>query len=183
MDFEDSLGKSFQEIFNRIDNWISAESVWVIESNDGEYVNFSVLSQLSGTSYVELPDDLNKSKKSLINIKNDDNKCFPWRHIRHWNTLETHPEGITKQDRQMIKNLDYGHIKFPASKKDYVKIEKKNSICINVFNYENDLAYPVHVSDEKFHVFMDLFVITNSNNSHYVYIKDFNRFTCNKNKT
>ena len=33
---EDSLHKSFPEIFNRIDNWISG---WVIKSIDDEYVN------------------------------------------------------------------------------------------------------------------------------------------------
>ena len=29
---------------------------------------------------------------------------------------------------------------------------------------------------------MDLLLISNENKSHYVYIKDFNRFMCNKNK-
>ena len=29
---------------------------------------------------------------------------------------------------------------------------------------------------------MDLLVISNKNKSHYVYIKDFNRFICNKRK-
>ena len=50
----------------------------------------------------------------------------------------------------MVNGLDYGDIKFPISKKDYGRIEKKISICINVFGYENDLVYPVHVLDEKF---------------------------------
>ena len=82
----------------------------------------------------------------------------------------------------MISSLDYGDIKFPVSKKDYGSIEKKNSICINVFSYENDLTYPVHVSDEKFKYCMDLLLITYYKKSHYVYIKDFNRFMCNTTK-
>ena len=48
----------------------------------------------------------------------------------------------------MICSLDYDNITFPFSKKDYGKIEKKNCICVNIFCYENDLVYPVHVSDE-----------------------------------
>ena len=82
----------------------------------------------------------------------------------------------------MISRLDYDNIKFTVSKKDYVKIEKKNSICVNMFCYENGLLYPVHVSDKKSKYCLDLSLITDKNKSHYVYIKDFNRFMCNKTK-
>ena len=51
-----------------------------------------------------------------------------------------------------------------------------------MFGYENGLVYPVYVSDEKFEDSMDLLLITDDNKSHYVYIKDFNRFMCNKAK-
>ena len=44
------------------------------------------------------------------------------------------------------------------------------------------MTYPVYVSNEKFKNSMDLLLITNENKSHYVYIKDFNRFLCNKRK-
>ena len=49
-----------------------------------------------------------------------------------------------------------------------------------MFCYENGLTYPVYVSDQKFHNSMDLLLISDENKSHYVYIKDFNRFMCNK---
>ena len=83
----------------------------------------------------------------------------------------------------MIHDLDYEGIKFPVSKKDYGKIEKQNNICINVFYYENEngLIYPVHLSDQKFRDSVDLLLISDENKSH-VYIKDFNRFMCNKAK-
>ena len=38
------------------------------------------------------------------------------------------------------------------------------------------------MSDEKFENCMDLLMITDKNKSHNVYIKDFNRFMCNKTK-
>ena len=50
----------------------------------------------------------------------------------------------------MVKDLDYADIKFPISKKYCCKIEQKNSICVNVSCYENDLVYPVHIPDKKF---------------------------------
>ena len=86
----------------------------------------------------------------------------------------------------MVSKLDYEGTKFPVSKKDYCKIEKQNNICINVFCYENKLTYPVYLSNQEFKNGIDLLLISNENKSHYVYIKDFNRFmfskTKNKNK-
>ena len=67
---KDSLDRSFQKIFNRIDNWISEGSGWIIESTNGEYVNVSIYSPLSGSSYIELSDKLGNLKKGLINVKN-----------------------------------------------------------------------------------------------------------------
>ena len=84
----------------------------------------------------------------LINMKNSDNKCFLWCHIRHLNLVKTHPERITKEDREMINDLDYERIELPVSKIGYGKIEIQNNICINVFCYENGLTYPVYSSDQ-----------------------------------
>ena len=70
--------------------------------------------------------------------------------------------------------------------KDFSKIEKKNNICINVFCYENKLVFPIYISNQKFENSMDLLLIIDGDKSHYVYIKDFDRFmfhkTRNKNK-
>ena len=57
-------------------------------------------------------------------------------------------------------------------------MNKKNNICINVFCYENDLTYLAYLLDHKFEKCMDLLLRTEENKSHYVYIKDFNRFMC-----
>ena len=77
INFEYCLDKSFQEILYRIDNWINKGSGWIIESIiDGEYVNIFACSPLIGSTYIELPSGLKNSKKGLVNIKNDDNKCF-----------------------------------------------------------------------------------------------------------
>ena len=50
-------------------------------------------------------------------------------------------------------------------------------------SYENDLNYPVYVSDQKCENCMDLLSISNESKSYYVYIKDFIRFMCNKTKS
>ena len=55
-----------------------------------------------------------------------------------------------------------------------------------MFGYENELIFPIYVSDQKFKDTIDLLLLINDDQSHYAYIKDFNTFmflkTKNKNK-
>ena len=85
-----------------------------------------------------------------------------------------------------MKELNYDGIEFPVREKGFDKIEMKNSICINVFGYENRLVFKIFVSDKIFKDLIDLLLIVDGGKSHYVYIKDFDRFmfhkTKNKNK-
>ena len=66
--------------------------------------------------------------------------------------------------------------------KDFSKIETKNNIRINVFCYENKLNFPVYLSDQKFENSIDLLLVIDENNLHYVYIKDFDRLMFYKTK-
>ena len=175
INFEFSLDKYFQEILYRIDNWIIKGSGWVVELINGEYVNISMYSPLIGSSFVELPNELNNPRKDLINIKNNDHKSFLWCHVRHLNLIKKHPERIKKEYKRLANNLDYEGIEFPISKNDYCKIEKQKNICINLLCYENKIIFPVYLSDQKFDNCMDLLLIFEKNKSHYVHIKDFNR--------
>ena len=166
----------------RINNWIDEGSGWIIESIGGQYVNIFASSPLIGSTYIELPNELKNSMKGLINIKNSDNKCFLWCYIRHLNSAEENPQRITKEDRKLVSKLDYERINFPVSKKNESKIEMQNNICVNVFCYENKLIYPANLSDQKFKDCMDLLLISDESKSHYVYIKDFDRFMFSKTK-
>ena len=51
-----------------------------------------------------------------------------------------------------------------------------------MFCYKNGLTYPIYVSGEKFSDSTDFLLIFDENRSHYVYIKNFNRFMFNKTK-
>ena len=66
---------------------------------------------------------------------------------------------------------------FPIKIRDIHKIEKKNSIGISVFGYENKEKYTIYVSkqcyDEK-HV--DLLLTWEGEKKHYTLIKDFHGF-------
>ena len=112
-----SLNHSFQEIIYRIDNWISEGSGWFIKEIQNQYLNVSTYSPFIGSTYMELPNELKISKKGLINLPYNDNKCFLWCHIRHLNLVDKNPQSITKEDTEFVNKLNYEGINFPVSKK------------------------------------------------------------------
>ena len=181
-DIEPELNRSRQEILNVIDKWVSEGSGLVIDRIDSHYLNITPYKLLNGSSYIELPTELRNPKKGLINIKNKDDECFRWCHIRHLNPQTEHPERIKKEDKKMINEMHYEGIEFPVSHKHYNKVEKQNSIRINVFGYEDGQPFPIHISKETFEDQMNLLLITKDEKKHYVLIKDFNAFMYNQSK-
>ena len=157
------LDQSFQEIIYRLENWISHGSGWIVEEIISQCLNLS--------SY--LP---------LINIKNNDNQCFLWCHVRHLNLNGVKLCRITKKGKEIAGELNYSGVDFPDSKKDYSKIVVLNKINVNVFCYENKMIYPVYLSNQCFNDALDLLLISNKFTNHYVHIKDFNRLMFNKTK-
>ena len=103
----DLLQLSNQQILNKVSQWISEGSGWIIESVDSHYLNLVKYKPLKGSSYIQLPQELRKSAKGLIKMKNKDNECFRWCHIRHFNQQDKDPQRIKKSDRQYIEKLDY----------------------------------------------------------------------------
>ena len=181
-EIDKSLEVSKQGILNKIAVWISEGSGWTVESVENHYLNVVKYEPMKGSSYIKLPTELRNSAKGLINIKNSDNECFRWCHIRHLNPQDRNPQRIKKSDKAFIQNLNYSGIEFPVTTKQYNKIEKHNEININVFGYEEKQKYPIYVSKEKYEDCMNLLLITENENKHYVLIKDFNKFMYNQTK-
>ena len=181
-DIEHELNISRQEILNLIDKWVSEGLGWVIDRIDSHYINVTTYTPLHGSSYIELPTELKNPKKGLIIIKNKDDECFRWCHIRHLNPQEKNPQRINKVDKEMINELNYDGIEFPISQKHYNKVEKQNNIRINVFGYEKGQPFPIYISKETFEDQINLLLITKDEKKHYVLIKDFNAFMYNQSK-
>ena len=181
-DIKLAIQASQQQILNIIAQWISEGSGWTIQSIENHYINIVNYNPLKGSSYIKLPQELRNSAKGLINMKNKDNECFRWCHIRHLNPQDKDPQRIKKTDKQYIEKLDYSSIEFPVTVKQINKIEKQNNICINLFGYEEKQKFPIYISKEKYQDHMELLLITEGENKHYVLIKDFNKFMFNQTK-
>ena len=77
---------------------------WNVEKILSQYLNLSSYLPLSGSTYITLPKELNHPMKGSINIKYNDNKCFPWCHVRHLNCDGIKSCRITKKDKEIAED-------------------------------------------------------------------------------
>ena len=111
------LNDAFNNIYDLLDKWQGEGSGWVINRIDDIHININKYEPLSGSSYLPLPKELNRSSKELMNIKNKDIYCFKWCHIRMLNPQNKNAERINKADKEIAKTLDYTNIIFPIKEK------------------------------------------------------------------
>ena len=178
---QESLELSQQEVLRKVANWMSEASGWVVNQVRRHYVNIANYNALEGSSYINLPPELKNPKYGLVNIKNKDNQCFLWCHIRRFNPQEIHPERIKKSDRLLVDNYDYTGVAFPVSTKHYSRIEAHNKVNINVFGYENKQVFTVYISTGS-HEELNLLLITDEEKQLYVLFKRFNSLMRNHTK-
>ncbi|CAB3999568.1 Gastrula zinc finger [Paramuricea clavata] len=176
-DIESTAAQNQLTILSRIETFQNLGSNWIILNIESHYVNIAMYKPLRGSSYMKLPGDISNPKCGLINMKNNDNLCFLWSHVRHLRPKARRATTITRKDREFITNLDYDGIDFPVKISDIDKIERKNSINISVFGYKGKKQfYPIRNSKAKHDEHMELLLLGGSEgNNHYVLIKDVNR--------
>ena len=66
--------------------------------------------------------------KGLINIQNNDNKCFLWCHVKYLNCLGKDLWEISKKDKKADETLNYNGAEFPVRKKDFCKTSVMNKV-------------------------------------------------------
>ena len=125
-DIEHELSMSRQQILNAVDKWVSEGLGWVIDRINSHYINLTTYQPLNESSYIELQNT--KFSKGLINIRNKDDECFRWCHIRHLNPQRTNLQRIKKDDKQYIGGLDYINIEFSVSQKHLTKLKNRTAL-------------------------------------------------------
>ena len=97
------------------------------------YYDFNKISLNIGGSYIASPKWL-KNGKSIINPKNNDDKCF-----QYAVTLALNPDKIRKDPQRIskikpfIEQYNRKDIDFAATSKDWRKLESNNEIALNIF--------------------------------------------------
>ena len=82
--------------------------------------------------------------------------------------------------------LIFMELNFMCKRKILARLKKETTLALTCLVMKMDRYFPIFVSEEKFENSMYLLLVFNDDKSHYVYIKDFDRYmfhkTKNKNK-
>ena len=97
------------------------------------YYDLNKITISKGGSSIDSPKWL-KNKKSTINPKNNDYKCFPYAV-----TLALNLDKINKNSQRIskikpfIEEYNWKDIDFPSTSKDWKKLELNNEVALNIF--------------------------------------------------
>ena len=171
----------FKEMMDEIEEEVQkvehAEgSGWVFVEVENLTLHTDIWDPLKGSSYIDLPKEL-KNKNAIINMKNEDNKCFLWCVLRALNPKDNHPERIDKDLKSKEHTLNMEGITYPVELKNIKRFEKQNlDISITILGYsKEDKVYPLSEytkrKDERKHNII-LLLIKNGENSHYCLVKN-----------
>lgn len=170
------LNEAFQKIVASLEKFIRESSGWTVKTVQSLQVHTVDYRPLSASSYIELPRTL-KCSQSILNIKNEDNKCFLYSIL-----AKLYPNvSITDRASSYIpyeKELNVKGLTFPMTLNQIERFETLNgNISVNVFGFDASEIIPLkitkHMNRQK-HV--NLLLISNKNTSHYCLIKNFDSF-------
>ena len=130
---ESQIDKTMQlagdTLITRAHHFLRQGSNWQILSVNFQYIDILLYNPLEGSSYIELPKELQNPRKGLINMKNEDQKCFLYCLLYHFHKDEmtNNPQRVCKYKRyegSALGPLNFNGINFPVAIKDIPKIEK-----------------------------------------------------------
>ena len=171
----DEIEEKIQKIEDAVGSgWYFYESIKLTLKND-------IWDPLKASSHIELPKEL-KAKKAIVNMQNEDNKCFLWCVLRALNPKDNHPERIDKDLKSKVNTVNMSGINYPVDLKSINRFENQNpDISISVLGYnKNEKVYPLHVSEyekvqrkyaRKYSIVL-LLIKNEEGNSHYCYVKN-----------
>jgi hypothetical protein len=88
-----------------------------------------------GAGFSELPKFIT-SKKTVINIKNEDDMCFKYAVTRAQHPVKKKANVVSKLLEKQTENYNWEGLTFPVAVKDVKIFSKNNNIGVNVFGIE-----------------------------------------------
>ena len=144
------LKDMIKEIMARLSMYQENGSDWYFKEVVRLEIHVVEYKTMKGETYIPLPAFV-KNKNAIINIKNEDDKCFLWSFPRYLHPIEVHGERISDL-KKYVNELNFKENKFPVKVKDITKFEKLNPFLpkINVFSIDdNNKVYPLIVNQKK----------------------------------
>ena len=181
-DVEDLYNTMVDRVLEAMATFQRDGSNWTFKSIICLEIHTVAYEPLKGNSYTPLPPKL-AQKKAIINMKNEDNKCFTWSVLRALNPREEHAERIDKDIKKKEDSLNMTGIAYPVQLNALDKFERQNpTISINVFGYEESV-YPLRVSKCEGREAVNLLLISDEEKRHYCLIKSMSRLLSSQSST
>ena len=100
-----------------------------------------------GSSYIPL-DPYLANKKAIINMQNEDDKCFMWSVLRALYPKDTNPQRVDNDLKSKQDSINMKGIHYPVNLKAIDRFETQNpNISISVVGYNKvDLVHPIRAS-------------------------------------
>ena len=174
-DENDTYDEMADEIMEEIIKTEIAEgSGWVFVKVEKLVLHTTRWEPVTAGSYIELPQEL-KNRKAIINMKNQDDKCFMWSVLRALNPKDKNAERIDNDLKNKVDTLNMEGIQYPVSLRAIDRFEHLNpEISITVLGYnEDEKVYPLKVSKYtgcKHDIV--LLLIKDGEKSHYCLVKN-----------
>ena len=121
-------------------------------------LHINTYTTIRGASWVDLPEDIKKKNRhsmTVLNVKNDDQKCFQWAVLSALHEAPHHRERVTWYKKHEGE-LDFTGLEFPISVDDIPKFEKKNpGLTISAYELNDEgtedepCVRPWRVSEEQ----------------------------------
>ena len=169
-----SLFESFLKIYDLNLQEKMKGSDFAFDGVNSLYYDFNKTSINRGGSYIDSPQWL-KNKKSTINPKNNDDKCFQYAVTLalNLNRIDNHPERISKI-KPFIDQYNWKDIDFLAMIQDWKKFELNNEIALNIL-YEPHNTKKINIAYKSKHNLTRekqtiLLMITNGEKWHYLVV-------------
>ncbi|KAF4532661.1 hypothetical protein B566_EDAN002896 [Ephemera danica] len=174
---EDFFDKSLLKLMQEIDDHEGKQSGWTQDEVKSIEVRVNKYQPLKASSYLALPKHI-AGTHAVINPQNEDQQCFKWAILAEF--VDNHANRIERL-RPFEQSFNWTNINFPTSIKDVKKFEQGNNITVNVFALDDEgKVYPVRVAETEKVDHRDLLIIQDEDNTHYTYIKDFNRLVASQ---
>ena len=138
-DENDTYDEMVDEIMEEINKTEMAEgSGWVFVKVEKLVLHTTRWDPVNAGSYIELPQTL-KNRKAIINMKNQDDKCFLWSVLRALNLKDKNNERIDNDLKSKVDTLNMKGIQYPVSFRGIDRFESQNpEISITVLGYNKD---------------------------------------------
>ena len=176
----DQINNAFSKIIASAHDFHREGSDWVFHRILGFDICIAIYQPLHGSSYIELPREL-KSKHAIVNIHNNDNKCFIYSVLAGVdNRHHLHPNRV-KNYLDMMNTVNIDGLSFPVTVNQIDKFENNNNISINVFGYEKEI-FPIRITQKRGLPHVNLLLISEQDKQHYCLIKHFSRLMGNRTK-